>query len=52
MIDLKAGKRAPAERLIDVAELERKYYDRRPDVNDPNQLFQNWVKVGTDTDIL
>ena len=38
-----AGKPAPAELLIDVAKLERDYYQRRPDVNDPEQL----VSFGT-----
>ena len=33
-----AGKPAPKELLIDVAELQRKYFEHRPDVNDPNQL--------------
>jgi len=38
-----AGKPAPAELLIDVAKLERDYYQRRPDVSDPEQL----VSFGT-----
>jgi phosphoglucomutase len=38
-----AGKPAPAELLIDVARLERDYYERRPDLADPNQL----VSFGT-----
>lgn len=38
-----AGKSAPHELLIDVAALERAYYDRKPDVNDRNQL----VSFGT-----
>ena len=38
-----AGKPAPAELLIDVAKLEREYYERKPDVGDPNQL----VSFGT-----
>jgi phosphoglucomutase len=33
-----AGKPAPKELLVDLARLERQYYDRRPDVGDPNQL--------------
>jgi phosphoglucomutase len=33
-----AGKPAPKDLLIDLASLERAYYDRRPDVSDPNQL--------------
>jgi phosphoglucomutase len=38
-----AGKPAPAELLIDPARLEGAYYDRRPDVDDPEQL----VNFGT-----
>src|SRR5271156_4308570 len=38
-----AGKPAPREMLIDVAELQRDYFDRRPDVDDPNQM----VSFGT-----
>jgi phosphoglucomutase len=38
-----AGKSAPANLLIDVALLEREYYERKPDVTDPNQL----VSFGT-----
>jgi phosphoglucomutase len=38
-----AGKPAPANLLIDVALLEREYYERKPDVTDPNQL----VSFGT-----
>jgi phosphoglucomutase len=33
-----AGKPAPKEMLIDVARLQKEYFDRKPDVNDPNQL--------------
>src|ERR1700678_2839208 len=33
-----AGKPAPKEMLIDVAQVQREYFERRPDVNDPNQL--------------
>ena len=33
-----AGKPAPAELLIDVEKLERDYYQRQPDVGDPEQL--------------
>ena len=33
-----AGKPAPKEMLIDVARLEREYFERRPDVSDRNQL--------------
>ena len=38
-----AGKPAPKEMLIDVAELEREYFERRPDLSDPNQM----VSFGT-----
>jgi phosphoglucomutase len=38
-----AGKPAPKEMLVDVARLEREYYARKPDVDDPNQL----VSFGT-----
>ncbi len=38
-----AGKPAPRELLADVSCLEREYYERRPDVGDPNQL----VSFGT-----
>src|SRR6516225_7338045 len=38
-----AGKPATKEMLIDVAKLEREYFERRPDVNDPTQL----VSFGT-----
>jgi phosphoglucomutase len=38
-----AGKPATKDMLIDVGKLERDYFDRRPDVNDPNQL----VSFGT-----
>jgi len=33
-----AGKPAPKEMLIDVARLEKEYFERKPDVSDPNQL--------------
>jgi len=33
-----AGKPAPKEMLVDLARLERDYYARRPDVQDPNQM--------------
>ena len=33
-----AGKPAPKEMLIDVAQLETEYYQRKPDVSDPSQL--------------
>src|SRR5919201_4480444 len=32
-----AGKPAPKEMLVDVARLEREYYERRPDLGDPRQ---------------
>jgi phosphoglucomutase len=38
-----AGKPAPKEMLVDVAQLEREYFDRRPDLGDPNQM----VSFGT-----
>ena len=38
-----AGKPAPKEMLVDLARLEREYYERRPDVDDPAQL----VSFGT-----
>src|SRR6267378_4351145 len=38
-----AGKPAPREMLIDVARLEKEYFERRPDLGDPNQL----VSFGT-----
>jgi phosphoglucomutase len=38
-----AGKPVPTELLIDVAKLEREYYQRKPDVADANQL----VSFGT-----
>ena len=38
-----AGKPAPKEMLVDLARLEREYYERRPDVGDPTQL----VSFGT-----
>ena len=38
-----AGKPAPRELLVDLARLERDYYQRRPDLDDPNQL----VSFGT-----
>src|SRR5271165_3615322 len=33
-----AGKPAPRNMLVDLALLERQYYERRPDIGDPNQL--------------
>jgi phosphoglucomutase len=38
-----AGKPAPKEMLIDPAQLEREYFERRPDLDDPNQM----VSFGT-----
>jgi phosphoglucomutase len=38
-----AGRPAPKEMLIDVARLEREYFERRPDIGDPNQM----VSFGT-----
>jgi phosphoglucomutase len=38
-----AGKPAPKELLVDVAHLEKEYFERRPDVQDPTQL----VSFGT-----
>ena len=33
-----AGRPAPKEMLVDVARLDREYFERRPDLSDPNQL--------------
>jgi phosphoglucomutase len=38
-----AGRPASKEMLVDLAQLEREYFDRRPDLNDPNQM----VSFGT-----
>lgn len=38
-----AGQPAPRELLVDLARLEREYFDRRPDLADPNQM----VSFGT-----
>jgi len=38
-----AGKPAPREMLIDVARMEKEYFEHKPDVSDPNQL----VSFGT-----
>jgi phosphoglucomutase len=38
-----AGKPAPKEMLVDLARLEREYYEHRPDLLDPNQM----VSFGT-----
>src|SRR5712692_2713536 len=38
-----AGQPAPKEMLVDLARLEREYFERRPDLSDPNQM----VRFGT-----
>ena len=38
-----AGKPAPKELLVDVARLQKEYFERRPDLDDPNQM----VSFGT-----
>jgi phosphoglucomutase len=38
-----AGKPAPKEMLVDLARLEKEYFDRKPNIEDPNQL----VSFGT-----
>src|SRR5208283_1056695 len=38
-----AGKPAPKQLLVDVARLQKEYFERRPDLDDPNQL----VSFGT-----
>src|SRR5260370_5696936 len=38
-----AGQPAPKEMLVDLARLEREYFERQPDVGDPNQM----VSFGT-----
>ena len=38
-----AGRPVPKEMLVDVARLEREYFERRPDLSDPNQM----VSFGT-----
>ena len=38
-----AGKPAPKVKLLDVARVEREYFERRPDLQDPNQI----VSFGT-----
>jgi len=43
VISALAGQRAPKEMLVDLVELEREYYGRLPDVDDPAQL----VSFGT-----
>ena len=36
-VDPRAGKPAPPEMLLDVARLQREYYQQRPDAGDPRQ---------------
>src|SRR5271165_2253160 len=43
MISPLAGKPAPKEMLVDLARLEREFFERHPDLQDPNQL----VSFGT-----
>jgi len=38
MISPLAGLPAPKSMLVDVAKLEREYFERRPDLDDPNQM--------------
>src|SRR6516165_9696202 len=38
-----AGKPAPKELLVDITQLEQEYYERRPDLGNPNQM----VSFGT-----
>jgi hypothetical protein len=38
-----AGKPAPREMLVDLIRLEKEYFDRKPDLENPNQ----WVTFGT-----
>jgi phosphoglucomutase len=38
MISPLAGLPAPKSMLVDVSKLEREYYERRPDLEDPNQM--------------
>jgi phosphoglucomutase len=38
-----AGRPAPKEMLVDLARLEREYFERRPELSDPNQM----VSFGT-----
>ncbi|MFH0813122.1 MAG: phosphoglucomutase (alpha-D-glucose-1,6-bisphosphate-dependent) [Pseudomonadota bacterium] len=47
-----AGKTAPSELLIDVSKLEKAYYDRQPDFDDPGQLvsFETSGHRGTPLD--
>jgi hypothetical protein len=33
-----AAKPAPREMLVDLARLEKEYFDRKPDLEDPNQF--------------
>ena len=38
-----AGKPAPKELLIDLAKLQKDYFDKKPDIDDPNQLDRKSV---------
>src|SRR6516165_5663575 len=38
MISPLAGQKAPKEMLVDVAQLERDYFERHPDTTDPNRM--------------
>ena len=38
-----AGKPAPTSMIVDLGRLEREYYERKPDLDDPTQL----VSFGT-----
>ena len=38
MLSPLAGKQAPGDMLVNVARLERAYFDHTPDVDDPTQL--------------
>jgi phosphoglucomutase len=39
MVSPLAGLPAPKSMLVDVAKLDREYYERRPDLEDPNQMI-------------
>jgi phosphoglucomutase len=41
-----AGKPAPKSLLVDLARLEREYYERQPDVGDPDQLVSFGTSAG------
>src|ERR1700730_15726473 len=36
-----AGQPAPKEMLVDLTRLEREYFERRPELSDPNQLVSS-----------